>query len=126
MQQWKWIYISYLPTYLPNQIIFFKEQNFKTELKQNHRKINCFNFTWNIWLVHSETRKQHLFGLFYLEPNPPASARQANLSLPCCAGLNFMSCGVIDIMIMMIRAVKANSNSLLSAEENFDIKQDRE
>ena len=27
-------------------------------------------------------------------------------------------------MIMLIRAVKANSNSLLSAEENFGIKQD--
>ena len=51
---------------------------------------------------------------------------QANLLLPCCAGLNFLSCGVIDIMIMMIRAVKANSNSLLSAEENFGIKQDSE
>ena len=33
----------------------------------------------------------------------------ANLSLPCCAGLNSLSCGVIDIMIMMIRTVKANS-----------------
>ena len=27
-------------------------------------------------------------------------------------------------MIMILRAVKANSNSLLSAEENFGIKQD--
>ena len=37
--------------------------------------------------------------------------------------MNFLSCGVTDIMIMLIRAVKANSNSLLSAEENFGIKQ---
>ena len=53
MQKWKWIYISYLPTYmylLDQSISFKEEQNFKTELKQNvhYRKINYFNFTWNV------------------------------------------------------------------------------
>ena len=44
------IYI--LPTNLPTQPkhFFQRRTKFKTELKQNghHRKINCFNFTWNV------------------------------------------------------------------------------
>ena len=76
-------------------------------------------------LVHSETRNQHLFVDYFIwNQSHLHLLDQANLSLPCCAGLNFLSCGIIDIMIMLIRGVKANSNSLLSAEENFGIKQD--
>ena len=48
----------------------------------------------------------------------------ANLLPSCCAGLNFLNCGVIDIMILLIRAIKSNSFWILSAEENFVIKEE--
>ena len=48
----------------------------------------------------------------------------ANLLPSCCAGLNFLNCGVIDIMILLIRAIKSNSFWILSAEENSGIKEE--
>ena len=48
----------------------------------------------------------------------------ANLLPSCCAGLNFLNCGVIDIMILLKRAIKSNSFWILSAEENFVIKEE--
>ena len=50
----------------------------------------------------------------------------ANLLPSCCAGLNFLNCVVIDIMILLIRAIKSNSFWILSTEENFVIKEESE